>query len=109
MWKERPPDPAAWRPMPGLTRHERIAEQDLAAGGRAAREVRLPHGVRAHASVALRAFRSGRRIYAYLRWSVGGKTRECYVGEVDATTRAENLARAWRQAHERDLLDQGGE
>lgn len=47
----------------------------------------------------------GRRIYAYLRWSVGTKTYERYVGEVDQSTRAENLAQAWRRVHNAGLLD----
>lgn len=105
-WKDHVPDPAAWRPRPGLTRAERIAEQDLAAGGRAAREVAV---LRVHASVALRSFSSGRRIYAYLRWSAAGRTRERYVGEVDADTREENLALAWRQVQARGLLDRCGD
>jgi DNA mismatch endonuclease (patch repair protein) len=49
-------------------------------------------------SVALRRKADGRRVYAYLRWSEGGKTSECYVGEVDCATRADNLATAWRLA-----------
>jgi DNA mismatch endonuclease (patch repair protein) len=108
-WKDHAPDPVAWRPRPGLTRAERIAEQDLAAGGRAAREVPVLRGVRAHASVALRSFRSGRRIYAYLRWSAAGRTRERYVGEVDADTREGNLALAWQQVQARGLLDRCGD
>jgi DNA mismatch endonuclease (patch repair protein) len=69
----------------------------------------MPHDRRAHASIALRAFTSGRQIYPYLRRSLGGKMRERYVGEVDAPTREENLARARREVHERSLLDQRGD
>ncbi|MEU6706501.1 very short patch repair endonuclease, partial [Streptomyces wuyuanensis] len=53
----------------------------------------------ARASVALRLYRSTRRIRAYLRWSQEGETHEQYVGEVDAATRAANLAQAWEIAH----------
>src|SRR6266545_572719 len=105
LWKEsRPPD-ITWRAPAGLSRSERAAEQDQAAGGRAARVVRLNGGRRAHASIAFRMLRNGRRIYAYLRWSTGGKTRERYVCEVDLDNRAANLAHAWHMAHETGLLD----
>jgi DNA mismatch endonuclease (patch repair protein) len=104
-WKDtRPPD-EAWRPPTGWSRAERIAEQDTAAGGQAARQIRLPGGRRAHASVALRVNPKGRRIYAYLRWSVSGKTHERYVGEVDNSDRLTNLAQAWRAARAAGLLD----
>lgn len=105
LWKEsRAPD-IAWKPPAGLSRAERVAEQDGAAGGRTAREIRLGAGRRAHASIALRVLRNGRRIYAYLRWSAGGKTYERYVGEVDRDNRAANLAQAWHVAHQARLLD----
>jgi hypothetical protein len=104
-WKEsRPPD-TTWKAPAGLSQPERAAEQDAAAGGRTAREVRLAVGRHAHASIALRVLRNGRRIYAYLRWSTGGKTHERYVGEVDRDSRAANLAQAWRTAHQAGLLD----
>jgi DNA mismatch endonuclease, patch repair protein len=107
LWKDsRPPD-AVWKPPRGLSRAQRIIEQDTAAGGRAAREVRLSEGRRAHASIALRIQPKGRRIYAYLRWSDGGKTDERYVGEVDRDSRATNLEQAWHTVHEAGLL--GGE
>lgn len=99
-------DSAAWKPTVGLSRRERAQEQDHAAGGREAREIRLPNGRIGHASVALRVFPTGRRIYAYLRWSTQGKTYECYAGEVDAATREENLCSAWRNVHATGLLDQ---
>lgn len=104
LWKDtRPPD-TAWKAPKGLSQAERVAEQDQAAGGRDAREIRLSDGRCAHASIALRVLRQGRRIYAYLRWSVGGKTRERYVGEVEYDTRRENLAQAWRIVREASLL-----
>jgi DNA mismatch endonuclease (patch repair protein) len=88
----------------GLSKAQRVAEQDTAAGGRVAREVHFSEGRRGHASIALRVFK-GRRIYAYLRWSDGGKTHERYVGEVDRDNRAANLAQAWHAVHEAGLLD----
>lgn len=66
--------------------------------------MRLGMGRCAHASIALRVLRAGRRIYAYLRWSAGGKTHERYVGEVDSDSRAANLAQAWRIARQSGLL-----
>jgi DNA mismatch endonuclease (patch repair protein) len=98
LWKDRPPEDAWWRPLPGLTRAERAAEQDAAAGGQSAREMILPDGRRPLGSVYFRVV-GGRRIYAYLRWSVDGKTDERYIGEVDHHNRADNLAAAWRLVH----------
>ncbi|NGO70638.1 very short patch repair endonuclease [Streptomyces sp. SB3404] len=92
-----PPD-RAWKPKAGMNKDSRAAEQDRAAGGRLARAVDIGKGRYARASIALRMYRSTRRIRAYLRWSQEGETRERYVGEVDATTRAANLAQAWSMA-----------
>jgi DNA mismatch endonuclease (patch repair protein) len=74
---------------------ERAAEQDRAAGGRVAREVGLPDGRIALASVYLRLYRRTRRVRAYLRWSDSGTTAERYLGEVRHASRAENLREAW--------------
>ncbi|MFJ8620977.1 very short patch repair endonuclease [Streptomyces clavifer] len=79
------------------------AEQDRAAGGRERRSVDLGDGRYARASVALKLYRRTRRIRAYLRWSQDGSTKERYVCEVDHATRGQNLAEAWRQAHELGL------
>ena len=81
-----------------MSQESRAAEQDRAAGGRLARAVDIGEGRYARASIALRLYRSTRRIRAYLRWSQEGETRERYVGEVDAATRAANLAQAWEMA-----------
>lgn len=99
-WRVAGPDDAAWRCPRGLTMAARAAEQDRAAGGRARRMVPATEGP-AVASVALRRKRDGRRIYAYLRWSDHGRTVERYVGEVDRSTRAGNLAQAWKLASEK--------
>jgi len=85
-----------------MTKAARVAEQDRAAGGHANRIVSATGGP-AVASVALRRKRDGRRIYAYLRWSDRGSTVERYIGEVDRSTRADNLTQAWRLALEHDL------
>lgn len=94
-WRPSRPDLTAWRPTSGLPRAARAAEQDTAAGGRAARQIQLAGGRQAIASVALRAPLSSRRIYAYLRWYEYGKTHERYLGEVNEPTRSANLAVAW--------------
>ncbi|GAA1152848.1 hypothetical protein GCM10009654_05560 [Streptomyces hebeiensis] len=98
-WKDRMPPGGAWKPKAGMSREARAAEQDRAAGGRLTRAVDLGEGRYARASIALRLYRSTRRIRAYLRWSQEGETQERYVGEVDAATRAANLAQAWEMAH----------
>ncbi|MBN3929387.1 very short patch repair endonuclease [Streptomyces verrucosisporus] len=92
------PSDRAWKPRMGVGRKARAAEQDRAAGGRLARAVDLGEGQYARASIALRLYRSTRRIRAYLRWSQEGETQERYIGEVDAATRAANLAQAWKMA-----------
>ncbi|MEU3124393.1 very short patch repair endonuclease [Streptomyces albidoflavus] len=94
-WKDRMPPDRAWKPRVGMSKDSRAAEQDRAAGGRHTRAVDIGGGRYARASIALRLYRSTRRIRAYLRWSQEGETREQYVGEVDAATRAANLAQAW--------------
>ncbi|WP_349239595.1 very short patch repair endonuclease [Streptomyces sp. WAC00303] len=94
-WKDGMPSDRAWKPRTGMTRESRAVEQDRAAGGRHTRAVVVGEGKYARASVALRLYSSTRRIRAYLRWSHEGETRERYVGEVDAATRASNLAQAW--------------
>jgi DNA mismatch endonuclease (patch repair protein) len=98
-WKDQLPPDRAWKPRAGMSREARAAEQDRAAGGRLKRAVELGQGRYARASIALRVYRSTRRIRAYLRWSKEGETQERYVGEVDAATRAANLAQAWEMAH----------
>jgi len=95
----------AWRSPPGLTRAERAAEQDKAAGGRKNRMV-IVSGQAILCSVALRRKRDGRRVYAYLRWSNHGRTAERYLGEVDEATRSENLARAWSLATASDVTSE---
>lgn len=98
-WNDRMPPDRAWKPKAGMTREARAAEQDRAAGSRLTRAVEIGEGRYARASIALRVYRRTRRIRAYLRWSQEGDTREQYVGEVDASTRAANLAQAWEMAH----------
>lgn len=97
-WSDRLPPERSWKPRSGMSRALRSAEQDRAAGGRHRRVVVLGDDRRATGSIALRVYRRTRRIRAYLRWSEQGRTRERYVGEVDCTTRAANLAQAWTMA-----------
>jgi DNA mismatch endonuclease (patch repair protein) len=104
-WRAIEPDDSAWRCPPGLTRAERAAEQDQAAGGRENRIITLG-GQAVLASVALRRKRDGRRVYAYLRWSDHGRTAERYLGEVDRSARTANLAQAWLSARESSSASQ---
>lgn len=75
-------------------------EQDRAAGGRDARLLRFVDGI-ARASVELKRFQGGLAYWAYLRWCVGGKTKNLYLGRVFGHSRAERLAEGWRLARER--------
>lgn len=103
-WSDHPPPERAWKPRQGLSRAARSAEQDRAAGGRHRRLVVLDEGSAATGSIALRLYRRTRRIRAYLRWSQQGRTRERYVGEVSAPTRAANLAQGWSIARSRGMV-----
>ncbi|MCD0453363.1 very short patch repair endonuclease [Actinocorallia sp. API 0066] len=103
-WKDKPPPARAWKGRPGLTRAARTAEQDRAAGGNDRRYIDLGDGRTAQASVALKVLPNTRRIRAYLRWSDKSKSPTIYLGEVSESTRARNLAAAWRLAFEQELL-----
>lgn len=103
-WRPHGPADIAWRPRANLTRAERSAEQDHAAGGHQARAVELPDGRTVSASIELKLLPKSRRLYSYLRFSVDGRTHNRYVGEVDEPTREANLSRAWQLAHEKGLL-----
>jgi DNA mismatch endonuclease (patch repair protein) len=102
-WATVKPDPSSWKPRPGRSRKETAAEQDGAAGGRGCRLVPVASGLSATASIELKDL-GGRRVYAYLRYSVGGRTVCVYVGEAAGSTRLERLTSAWEQARERGLL-----
>ena len=104
-WRERRPPEEAWKPRKGASKSEGQREQDAAAGGRSVRAKTTVDGRVVTASISLRVQPAGRRIYAYLRWFEEGSTRERYVGEVAARTRAENLAIAWRIVEEKRFLD----
>ncbi len=103
-WNEAMPPSTAWRSGEGMTRAARSEEQDGAAGGRASRELTLPDGRKALASIALRLYQRTRRIRAYLRWADNGVTKERYVGEVTCATRAENLRAAWAMVKGMDSI-----
>ncbi len=106
-WRETIPEPDAYRPLAGVSNVARAIEQDEAAGGRERRAVKLSENQAALASVALRLLPRTRRIYAYLRWSEAGKTKERYIGEVTCLSRQENLAQAWDRVHALGLADAG--
>lgn len=82
-------------------------EQDLAAGGRECRMMRLAGGSLATVSIELKHPHPGRAVWAYLRWFEGGRTRNRYIGRVSGDTRLALLSAAWRLARERDLLAGG--
>jgi DNA mismatch endonuclease (patch repair protein) len=87
-----------------MTRAQRSAEQDAAAGSRQARIVPTSGAPVGTASIALRMPQPGRRIYAYLRWNAHGRTVERYVGEVAGESRLDYLKDGWKQAHAAHLL-----
>jgi hypothetical protein len=80
------------------------AEQDAAAGGRNRRQVRLSGGGSATASIRLKHLPNSRRVYAYLRYSLRGKTVTKYVGDATASTRRKALRKAWKLARQKSLI-----
>lgn len=56
------------------------------------------------ASIRLKCLPNSRRVYAYLRYSLAGKTITKYVGDATAPTRPEALRKAWKLARERSLI-----
>lgn len=102
-WEPSPPLPEVWKAPRGTLR-DRGAEQDEAAGGRRRRRISLGDGRTATASISLKHMPGSRRVYGYLRYSVGGKTITKYVGDATASTREQALRRAWREAHRKGLL-----
>jgi DNA mismatch endonuclease (patch repair protein) len=81
------------------------AEQDAAAGGLHRRQVRVSETETATGSIEIKEPPPGNRRWAYLRYSLGGKTVNRYVGRVTAATRAEQLRQAWELARRNGLLD----
>lgn len=102
-WATTPPRPEAWK-VPAGSAVDYAAEQDGAAGGRNRRQVRLSGGRSATASIRLKRLPSSRRVYAYLRYSLAGKTITKYVGDVTAPTRLEALRNAWELVHQKNLI-----
>lgn len=94
-------DPA-WRALSPRSHSEAADEQDRAAGGREVRRMKLQTGDKRYASIELKL--GHKRVYAYLRYSNGGKTVNQYVCHVDQPTRFDNLKQAWAVALERNLL-----
>lgn len=103
-WRTTCPPDKAWKGRAGRSRKAARAEQDRAAGGSEGRLVDLGANRVATGSVELKLYPKTRRIRAYLRWHHDGATHASYLGEVDADTRAENLALAWKVARSKGLL-----
>ncbi|MEU5691379.1 very short patch repair endonuclease [Actinosynnema sp. NPDC020468] len=103
-WNDRVPSDRAWKARPGRNKAAVSAEQDRAAGGKDRRWIDLGDGRFARASVELKVLPRTRRIRAYLRWYDSGRSPTRYLGEVDGTRRAGNLADGWRIAGERGFL-----
>jgi hypothetical protein len=102
-WATAVPRPDVWK-VPAGSSADYAAEQDEAAGGRDRRQVRLPGGGSATASIRLKCFPNSRRVYAYLRYSLAGKTVTKYVGDVTAPSRLEALRKAWGLARQKSLV-----
>lgn len=82
------------------------AEQDAAAGGTERRRVRVSDDETAMGSIEIKEPHQGGACWAYLRFSLGGKTVNRYVGRVTGVTRADQLQQAWRLVRRKGLLDQ---
>jgi len=83
-------------------------DQDIAAGGREARSIKIANGKVARASIDLKRLggRSelGNVYWAYLRYSFRSLTWTKYVGRVEDDTRMGRLRQAWALARKRGLL-----
>ena len=102
-WATTPPHPDVWK-VPAGSSADYAAEQDGAAGARDRRQVHLPGGSSATASIRLKCLPSSRRVYAYLRYSSAGKTVTKYVGDATAPTRLEALQKAWELARQKSFI-----
>jgi len=91
------------RTSPTGPQHKNSDEQDQAAGGREMRQIKLPDGSTATASISIWKPYKGYQHFAYLRFKSGGKTTQLYVGNVTAETRKVSLARAWVLARAKGL------
>jgi hypothetical protein len=89
-WAAAPVRPEVWR-VPAGSSTDYATEQDEAAGGHNRRLINLPGGGSAMASIRLKCLPNSRRVYAYLRYSLAGKTVTKYVGDATAPTRHEAL------------------
>jgi hypothetical protein len=83
-------------------------EQDKAAGGAHARVLLLEDGTPARASIGLLTSKTGRGVYAYLRFKAGGTNLKRYVGSVTGSSRAERLQFAWRLARQNEVVERSG-
>lgn len=95
--------PTVWK-VPHGSSADYASEQDATAGGRDRRQVRLPGGGAATASVRLKCLPNSRRVYAYLRYSMSGRTVTKYVGDATAPTRPDALRKAWKLVHQKGLI-----
>lgn len=103
-WAPSLPLAEVWKVPPGTT-SDHAVEQDTAAGGRRRRLVKLATGRSARASIRLKNLPKSRKVYAYLRYSVDGKTITKYVGDATAETRDKALRKAWRVARKKGLME----
>jgi hypothetical protein len=83
-------------------------EQDKAAGGAHARVLLLEDGTPARASIGLLTSKTGRAIYAYLRFKAAGTNLKRYVGGVEGSSRAERLQCAWRLVRQYEVIERSG-
>lgn len=97
---------SVWKAPRTRSRAEAIQEQDQAAGGEAARRVQLSDGTVRSASVELKRLNGHHRIYAYLRYSIQGRTISRYIGQVSQSSRFENLKQAWTLARQNLLASE---
>lgn len=81
-------------------------QQDVAAGGREMRELRLDDGSVVTVSVEL--LKRGHQIWGYIRFKSGATTTRKYVGRVTAETREESLRLCWNLVRRIRVVDEFG-
>jgi hypothetical protein len=81
-------------------------QQDISAGGRLMRELRLEDGKVVLASLEVRKIEH--HLWAYIRFKNGTATTSKYVGRVTAESRAESLRLGWELVRRNRVVENFG-
>lgn len=102
-WLPQAHNPATWQAADPQNRRANAAAQDVAAGGRARRQIEADSGRRVTARIRFAHRPHTRRTYAYLTWTDRYRRHDFLIGPANATTREANLSQAWQIVHDEHL------